>query len=93
MVEKTVEMLKQDVHELIDMPTQITTIYALSKGLMDDLNLDQVKQLENEITQGLRMNDLGMKIQKELMETKKLPKDEGFREIYQRIKEVDITWD
>ena len=85
---KTVEMLKQDVHELIDMPTQITTIYALSKGLMDDLNLDQVKQLENEITQGLRMNDLGMKIQKELMETKKLPKDEDLEKFINGLKRL-----
>ncbi|NBK24637.1 MAG: F0F1 ATP synthase subunit alpha, partial [Spirochaetia bacterium] len=70
---KTVEILKQDVHELISMPTQIVTIYALSTGLMDDLNLEQVKQLEHEITQGLDMNDLGQKIKKHLVETKSLP--------------------
>jgi F-type H+/Na+-transporting ATPase subunit alpha len=35
---KTVEILKQDVHELIDMPTQILTVYALSEGHMDDYN-------------------------------------------------------
>jgi F-type H+-transporting ATPase subunit alpha len=70
---KTVEILKQDVHELIQMPTQIVTIYALSTGLMDDLNLEQVKQLEHEITQGLDMNELGIKIKKHLIETKSLP--------------------
>lgn len=85
---KTVEMLKQDVHELIDMPTQITTIYALSKGLMDDLNIDQVKQLETEISQGLRMNDLGIEIQKQLMETKKLPKDEDLEKFISGLKRL-----
>jgi F-type H+-transporting ATPase subunit alpha len=70
---KTVEILKQDVHELIQMPTQIVTIYALSSGLMDDLNLEQVKQLEHEITQGLDMNELGIKIKKHLVDTKSLP--------------------
>ncbi|MDX9691855.1 MAG: F0F1 ATP synthase subunit alpha, partial [Acholeplasmataceae bacterium] len=70
---KTVEILKQDVHELIQMPTQIVTIYALSSGLMDDLNIEQVKQLEHEITQGLDMNELGIKIKKHLVETKSLP--------------------
>ncbi len=85
---KTVEMLKQDVHELIDMPTQIVTIYALSKGLMDDLNIEQVKQLENEITQGLRMNDLGISIQKQLMDTKKLPKDEDLEKFINGLKRL-----
>ncbi len=85
---KTVEMLKQDVHELVDMPTQIVTIYALSKGLMDDLKVDQIKQLENEITQGLRMNDLGISIQKQLMETKKLPKDEELEKFINGLKRL-----
>jgi len=70
---KTVEILKQDVHELIDMPTQIITVYALSSGLMDDLNIEQVKKLEAEIAQGLHMNDLGIKIHKHLIDTKSLP--------------------
>jgi len=70
---KTVEILKQDVHELIDMPTQIITVYALSSGLMDDLNIEQVKKLEAEISQGLHMNDLGKKIHQALIKTKALP--------------------
>ena len=70
---KTVEILKQDVHELIDMPTQIITVYALSSGLMDDLNIEQVKKLEAEISQGLHLNDLGIKIHKHLINTKALP--------------------
>jgi len=70
---KTVEILKQDVHELIDMPTQIITVYALSSGLMDDLNIEQVKKLEAEISQGLHMNDLGKKIHQALINTKALP--------------------
>lgn len=70
---KTVELLKQDVHELVQMPTQVVTIYALSEGHMDDLSLDQVKKLEFEINQGLQMNDLGRKIHKHLVDTKQLP--------------------
>jgi F-type H+/Na+-transporting ATPase subunit alpha len=70
---KTVELLKQDVHELVQMPTQIVSVYALSEGHMDDLNIDQVKALEAEITQGLQHHDLGIKIYKHLMDTKTLP--------------------
>ena len=85
---KTVEILKQDVHELIEMPTQIVTIYALSNGLMDDLNIEQVTKLENEITQGLNLNDLGKKIKKHLLETKSLPDKKDLDTFIKSLKKV-----
>ncbi len=73
---KTVELLKQDVHELTAMPTQIISVYALAEGHMDDLELEQVKALEKEIDQGLDMNETGKTIRKQLQDTKKLPEKE-----------------
>ncbi|MFP4177590.1 MAG: F0F1 ATP synthase subunit alpha [Acholeplasmataceae bacterium] len=73
---KTVELLKQDVHELTAMPTQILSVYALAEGHMDDLEIEQVKALEKEIEQGLEMNENGKRIKKELQDTKKLPEKE-----------------
>ena len=67
---KTVEILKQDVHELIDMPSQIVTFYALENGFMDDLNLKQIRSLMAEIEQGLSLNEQGKKLKKELIEHK-----------------------
>ncbi len=85
---KTVEILKQDVHELSEMPTQIVTIYALSNGHMDDLNLDQVVQLQSEIEQGLRMNDLGQTIHKHLVDTKTLPDAKDLDKFIKSLKKV-----
>ncbi|MDY0339037.1 MAG: F0F1 ATP synthase subunit alpha [Acholeplasmataceae bacterium] len=85
---KTVEILKQDVHELIEMPTQIITIYALSNGHMDDLNLEQVKLLESEIDQGLKMNELGMKIYDELTEKQALPDSKIIDQFIQNLKRM-----
>jgi len=73
---KTVEILKQDVHELIDMPSQIVTFYALENGYMDDLNLKQIRSLMAEIEQGLSLNDLGKKLRDSLLEHKEI-KDEA----------------
>jgi len=70
---KTVELLKQDVHELIDMPTQIVSIYALSKGFMDDIEIDKIKAFENEIAVGLESDKDGKALKKVLLETKALP--------------------
>jgi F-type H+/Na+-transporting ATPase subunit alpha len=85
---KTVEILKQDVHELVQMPTQIVTVYALSEGFMDDLNLEQVKALESEIAQGLQMNDLGKKINAHLIETKSLPEKKELDSFIQGLKRL-----
>ena len=85
---KTVELLKQDVHELIQMPTQIVSIYALSEGHMDDISLDQVKTLEAEITQGLKMDERGQKIHKHLLETKTLPDKKDLDEFINHLKRL-----
>ncbi len=85
---KTVEILKQDVHELIEMPTQIVTIYALANGFMDDLNLEQVIKLQSEITQGLHMNDHGKEIYKVLTETKSLPDTKELEKFIKSLKKV-----
>lgn len=85
---KTVEILKQDVHELTEMPTQIVTIYALANGFMDDLNLDQVIQLQNEIQQGLHMNPHGQELYKHLVETKALPDTKELDKFIKALKKV-----
>lgn len=85
---KTVELLKQDVHELIPMPTQIVVIYALSKGYMDDMNIKQVRSLEAEINQGMKMNKLGQKINKHLMDTKKLPDEKDLDAFIRELKRM-----
>jgi F-type H+-transporting ATPase subunit alpha len=85
---KTVEILKQDVHELIEMPTQIVTIYALSSGMMDDLNLEQVAKLQAEIHQGLHHNELGQRIYQVLVETKTLPDEQDMKTFVHDVKKV-----
>jgi F-type H+-transporting ATPase subunit alpha len=73
---KTVELLKQDVHELIDMPTQIVTIYALSNGFMDDIDTNQVQKFEQQIALGLNNDPQGIKIKEVLLKTKARPDKE-----------------
>jgi len=85
---KTVEILIQDVHELIEMPTQIVSIYALSSGMMDDVKLENVKKLESEINQGLHMNELGQKIYKHIVDTKNLPDTKDLDKFIQSLKRM-----
>jgi F-type H+-transporting ATPase subunit alpha len=85
---KTVELLKQDVHEIIDMPTQILSIYALSNGFLDDVHMDDVKKFENELRLGLQSDPLGQNIYQTLNETKSLPKQEDLKTFIDARKKV-----
>ena len=51
-----------------------------------DLNLEQVKLLESEIDQGLKMNELGMKIYDELIEKQALPDSKIIDQFIQNLK-------
>lgn len=73
---KTVEILKQGVHELITMPTQIVIFYALLKGHLDDVSLKQIQNFESEVEQGLRIRELGKTINEHLNTHKTLPEEE-----------------
>jgi len=85
---RTVEVLKQDVHEMIDMPTQVIALYALSSGAMDDLNIEQVTALQSEIAQGLKMNDQGQKLEKYLIDNQKLPETKDIDAFIKELKRL-----
>lgn len=70
---KTMEILKQDIHELINMPTQVVLFYALQKGELDDVSVKQIRNFESEIEQGLRIRPTGKQVAAHLMETQSLP--------------------
>lgn len=69
---KTVEILKQDVHELISMESQIVTFYALENGFFDDLNLKQLNNILDEIQQGLSLNVIGRQLKAQLSNQKQI---------------------
>lgn len=73
---KTVEILKQDIHHLVNLESQVVTLYALDKGFMDDLSIEQVNNMQDEIEQGLKLNDLGKEISAHLSLHKTLPNDD-----------------
>jgi F-type H+-transporting ATPase subunit alpha len=85
---KTVELLKQDVHQIVDMPSQIVSIYALSNGYLDDVSLEHIQTFEKEIQLGLKNDSAGQKIYQTLMETKTLPKEADLKAFIDARKKV-----
>ncbi len=83
---KTVEILKQDVHELISMESQIVTFYALEKGFMDDLTIKQINSLMAEIEQGLSLNALGKELREQLTKDKEIKDHSLFEKFINHIR-------
>src|SRR5699024_1778067 len=69
--ERTVEVLKQGLHEPLRVEKQVMIIYALTKGFLDDIPVADITRFESEFHVWLdeHQNDL----LKEIRETRQLP--------------------
>ena len=70
---RTVEILKQNVHELKDIAYQVVILYALNNNYLDDIAIDKVGEFSNFINEKLRLSDEGRLIAKQIYTTKHLP--------------------
>jgi len=85
---RTVEVLKQDQYEPMPMENQVTIIYALTNGFLDDVPVEKVKEWENDFHKFMK----NQSVLKEIAEKKELTDDivknleksiKEFKEIYQ----------
>jgi F-type H+-transporting ATPase subunit alpha len=71
---RTVEVLKQDLHKPLSVEKQVAILYALTRGFLDDIPLDDIRRFESEYYNWLDHN------RKELLDhiakTKELPSDD-----------------
>ncbi len=65
---RAVEVLKQPQYAPVKTEDQVVTLYALTKGLMDDVAVDQIKAFEEGLTEYARQN--AKTFYKEVIETK-----------------------
>ncbi|UII55738.1 F0F1 ATP synthase subunit alpha [Cytobacillus spongiae] len=71
---RTVEVLKQDLNKPLKVEKQVAILYALTRGFLDDIPVEDIRRFENEFLTWLDHN------RKELLDhivnTKELPADE-----------------
>ena len=72
---RTIEVLKQGLHELDDVVDQVIILYALTHGALDDVEINDISSFEKDLKQYTLSNDLGQEIRKIIEETHDLPKD------------------
>lgn len=68
---RTVELLKQPLHQPLPVEEQVLSLYALTRGFMDDVAVEEIQRFESELIAAVRAshNDLLQTI----VDTKDLP--------------------
>ncbi|HQN74681.1 MAG TPA: F0F1 ATP synthase subunit alpha [Bacillota bacterium] len=75
--ERTVEILKQGLHETMPFELQAISILALSSGFLDQIKITDVKEYENDLHQFFLNDKEANKLLTEIKETKDLKNRDG----------------
>ena len=73
--ERTVEILKQGLHETLPFEKETVILYALVHGLLDRIEVKDLKNYETQLYRDLDVNEDGKAIAAEIRDTKALPQD------------------
>lgn len=84
--ERTVEVLKQDLHSPIPVEKQVMILYALTKGYLDDVAVKDIHRFEKELYAYLDANPC--EAIKHIQETKDLPKEELMNKVIEAFKKT-----
>ncbi len=85
---RTVEILKQGLHQTMDVEKQVFSIYSLTKGFLDDVSVDHIKRFESELHQYLDKDDKGQQLLKQIRETKALPESDDMNDVLKAFKKT-----
>lgn len=70
---RTIEVLKQDLHKSISVEDQVVILYALTKGYLDDVNVNDIKSFEQDLIKYMDTNELGKMVKEIIHTTHDLP--------------------
>ncbi|WP_436866551.1 F0F1 ATP synthase subunit alpha [Staphylococcus pseudoxylosus] len=73
---RTVEILKQDKNKPLPVENQVLIIYALTKGYLDDIPVEDITRFEDELNQWAKSN--ATELLNEIRTSSALPKDDAF---------------
>ncbi|MRF37067.1 F0F1 ATP synthase subunit alpha [Staphylococcus sp. KY49P] len=73
---RTVEILKQDKNKPLPVENQVLIIYALTKGYLDDIPVEDITRFEDELNQWAKSNVT--ELLNEIRTSGALPKDDAF---------------
>lgn len=87
---RTVEVLKQGLHETLDVELQVVSIFALVNGYLDNIKVTDVLRFESEVHDFFKSDEVGSQLLKEIVETKVLPDLDKMEDVLKRFKKVFV---
>ena len=72
---RTIEILKQGLHQPISFDKESVILYALTKGYLDSVDFEDLASFESKIYNEMETSEKGLAISKKIQETKELPSD------------------
>ncbi|MFA8438356.1 F0F1 ATP synthase subunit alpha [Pueribacillus sp. YX66] len=87
--ERTVEVLKQGLHKPLAVEKQVAILYALTRGFLDDIPVEDISRFEEDYYTWLEHNR--KEILDTIRETGKLPDEEKFNEAITDFKKTFVT--
>lgn len=85
---RTVEILKQDLHESVSSEKLAVIIYALTHGYLDDVELNEILKFEKDFNRYLDTNSDGKALLTYIKETSMLPDEVKIGEVLKNFKET-----
>lgn len=82
--QRSVEALKQGLHETIPVENQVVILFCLSRGYLDDLPIEDIRRFEHEIYSFMDQNH--QDLLNHIRETKKLPEEDDFKAAVEQFK-------
>lgn len=86
--ERTVEILKQGLHEVMDVEKQVISIYALTRGYLDDIKLEDIDRFESFLHATFEEDKIGQACLETIRSTKGLPDDNDLKQVMEKAKKA-----
>ena len=86
---RTIEVLKQDLHEAISAPKLAIIIYALTKGYLDKVKVEDIRSYEKSLYSYLDHSEIGQSVINHINQTKELPSNEVMTELFEKFQSLN----
>lgn len=88
--ERTVEILKQGLHEVLEVEKQVVSVYALTRGHLDTIKVEDIKRFEKSLHDTFDQDKDGQACMEHIRQTKTLPDEALLNAVIDRAKNAFV---
>jgi F-type H+-transporting ATPase subunit alpha len=85
---RTVEVLKQGLHQPVAVENQVIILFALTNGFLDDVAVDKILKFEKDLYQYIHQNEYAKHIAADIKKTRQLNNVDGLKKMLTEYKRI-----